>query len=240
LLTFDDGVRDHYINAFRVLRDRNLSGLFFVLDRTNTQELILAHKIHFLLARLGVGRLRDEVWNKLDSEQRQLFMQAEEKYKARYSPISEGEQIDLLKAVLQRDLSTPAMCLLGELFELHIGHERSIAQEYYLVPEQIQEMAAGGMYFGGHSRSHPWFDWIDADARELEIQTSADYLHRIVPGPWAFAYPYGGLSEDSPALLKKHGFAAAFTTQPHVKHSDPYLIGRLDGEEMAQDGHPYA
>src|SRR4026209_768861 len=33
LLTFDDGVRDHYLNAFRILRERNLSVLFFIVDR---------------------------------------------------------------------------------------------------------------------------------------------------------------------------------------------------------------
>ena len=63
-------------------------------------------------------------------------------------------------------------------------------------------MAAGGMHFGGHSHSHPWFDWIDAEARAAEIKASAEWLQQIEPGPWAFAYPYGGLSEDSPHLLK--------------------------------------
>ena len=28
LLTFDDGVRDHYVNVFRILRERGLSGCF--------------------------------------------------------------------------------------------------------------------------------------------------------------------------------------------------------------------
>jgi hypothetical protein len=149
-------------------------------------------------------------------------------------------QINLLKAVLQRDMSTIVDELLGELFELYIGSEDQIAQNYYLTTEQIHEMAAGGMHFGGHSRSHPWFDWIDAGAREAEIQASAACLGDIQPGPWAFAYPYGGLSEDSPGLLNKYGFAAAFTTREQVKHSDPYFIGRLDAEELAQVGDRYA
>jgi hypothetical protein len=59
LLTFDDGVCDHYLHAFRVLRSRNLSGLFFILDRSNEEGLILGHKIHFLLAKLGVDGLRE-------------------------------------------------------------------------------------------------------------------------------------------------------------------------------------
>src|SRR5687768_17563752 len=78
LLTFDDGVRDHYINVFKILHDRKLSGLFFVLDRRENERLILAHKIHFLLAKLGLTRLRDAIWEKLSFVQRERFTQAEE------------------------------------------------------------------------------------------------------------------------------------------------------------------
>jgi len=240
LLTFDDGVRDHYLNVFRILRDRNLSGLFFIMDRHESKGLVLGHKIHFLLAKVGVHRLREVIWVGLNSEERQRFIEAESKYKLKYAPVSVGGQIDLLKYVLQRDMSTLAEPLLGELFELYIGCQDRIAQDYYLTTEQIHEMSAGGMYFGGHSRSHPWFDWIDAGAREAEIRASAACLREIEPGPWAFAYPYGGLSDDSPGLLNKHGFAAAFTTRPQVRHSDPYFIGRLDGEELSQIGDRYA
>ena len=96
------------------------------------------------------------------------------------------------------------------------------------------------MHFGGHSHSHPWFDWIDAEARMAEIKASAAWLQRVQPGPWAFAFPYGGLSDDAPALLAQHGFAAAFTTKTQLTHPDPYFIGRLDGEEVLQDGLGYA
>ncbi len=142
--------------------------------------------------------------------------------------------------MLQRDLSVEADSLLSHLFEIHIGSENDVAQKYYLNSEQIHEMSAGGMHFGGHSQNHPWFDWIDAEARASEIKASAERLQKIEPGPWAFAYPYGGLSEDSPQLLEAQGFIAAFTTHAQLRHVDPYFIGRLDGEEMAQDGQRYA
>ena len=101
-------------------------------------------------------------------------------------------------------------------------------------------MRASGMHFGGHSHNHPWFDWIETHVRNDEIKASASWLQQFEPGPWAFAYPYGGISEDSPDLLKKRGFIAAFTTRTQLTHSDPYFIGRLDGEEMIQDGSNYA
>jgi peptidoglycan/xylan/chitin deacetylase (PgdA/CDA1 family) len=239
LLTFDDGVCDHYVNVFRILRNRNLSGLFFALDRCNTPGLTLPHKIHFLLAKLGLVGLREAILEKLHPAQKDQFAQAEKHYQKQYPPISLERRINLLKAVLQRDLSMEANSVLSELFELHIGSENEIAGSYYLNMEQIHEMGKGGMHFGGHSRSHPWFDWIDAATRATEIEQSADWLKDVEPGPWAFAYPYGGLSDDSPQLLKEAGFSAAFTTQTQIRHSDPYYIGRLDGEEMAQEGSNY-
>jgi peptidoglycan/xylan/chitin deacetylase (PgdA/CDA1 family) len=129
---------------------------------------------------------------------------------------------------------------LRDLFEKHVGSESETARTYYLNDEQLQEMTAGGMHLGGHSRSHPWFDWIDADSRKAEIKVSADWIRQWEPGPWAFAYPYGGLSDDSPALLQEHGFIAAFTTQTQIHHINPYFIGRLDGEELAYDGRSHA
>jgi len=239
LLTFDDGVCDHYLNAFRILHQRNLSGLFFVMDRCDSEGFILAHKIHFLLAKLGLAGLREAILEKLNSLQKEQFVQAEKKYKLKYPPVSPDRRINLLKAVLQRDLSAEVDPVLSDLFETHVGSEKETARNYYLNPEQIREMSAGGMHFGGHSRSHPWFDWIDADARMTEIKASADWVQQFESGPWAFAYPYGGLSDDSSNLLKEHGFIAAFTTQTQLRHANPYFIGRLDGEEIAQDGSIY-
>src|SRR5690242_12304714 len=105
LLTFDDGVCDHYLNAFRILRSRNLSGLFFVMDRSNADGLVLAHKIHFLLAKLGLDEFRAALWDKLDPSQRERFTQAENHYRTKYPPTTIDGQINLLKAVLQRNLS---------------------------------------------------------------------------------------------------------------------------------------
>jgi len=239
LLTFDDGVLDHYINVFRILQSRMISGLFFAMSRRENEGLTLPHKIHFLLAKLNLSGLYDALWEKLDSVQRERFTIAEKMYLPKYPPVSLGNRINLFKAILQRDLSDEIDPLLGNLFEEYVGSEKETARNYYLNAEQIREMTEGGMHFGGHTHSHPWFDWIDSEARNAEIKASAGWLGNVEPGPWAFAYPYGGLSEDSPQLLQSHGFIAAFTTQTQLRHSDPYYIGRLDGEEVAQEGQRY-
>lgn len=240
LLTFDDGMRDHYLNAFKVLQDRKLSGLFFILDRSKEGGLVLGHKIHFLLAHLGFTEFRAAIWETLNSSQREQLIKAEERYQHKYPPASLDGEISLLKAVLQRDVSAEIDPLLSDLFEKYIGSESETARSYYLNLDQIREMSAGGMHFGGHSLTHPWFDWIALEQREMEVKASAAWLSQIEPGPWAFAYPYGGLCDDAPGLLKANGFLAAFTTQAQFQHTNPYLIGRLDGEELASEGQGYA
>ena len=227
LLTFDDGMRDHYLNVFPLLKARALSGLFFALARPPQTGLALAHKIHYLLVALGLNGLRAAVWARLSPDQQEQFEQAEARYRVRYAGI------DLLKAVLQRELSDGIEGLLSDLFAQHVGDETAIAAGYYLQPAQIRAMVAGGMHFGGHSASHPWFDFVSAERQDTEIAASAAWLAGIEPGPWSFAYPYGGLSPHAPGLLARHGFAAAFTTQTQFRHVDPFYIGRLDGEELA-------
>lgn len=227
LLTFDDGVSDHYLNVFPILQRRGLSGLFFALARSPGMGLTLAHKIHFLLARLGLDELRAAIRRRLNPVEQETYQSAEQNYQAYgYS------EVNVFKGVLQRDLSARANAWLSELFAEHIGSETHIAQDYFLAPGQITTMAASGMHFGGHSRTHPWFDWIDDAQQAEEIKASASWLSAIESSPWALAYPYGGFNANSPQHLQANGFAAAFTTIDQTTHVDPWFIGRLDAEEL--------
>lgn len=235
LLTFDDGVCDHYINVYPALRKRGLSGLFFGLSRGPAWGLALGHEIHFLLARLGLERLREAFLERLDSVQRVAFNNAEAKYLADPSNGPDPDKIDIFKLVLQRDLSDSAESIMSQLIAQTIGPEVDIASHFYLSSAQISEMAANDMHFGGHSQSHPWFDWVSTERQTQEIESSAAWLSKFEAPPWGFAYPYGGLDSQSTSLLQASGFIGAFTTIRQVVHTDPYLIGRFDAESFVPE-----
>jgi peptidoglycan/xylan/chitin deacetylase (PgdA/CDA1 family) len=228
LLTFDDGLCDHYVNVFPALRRRGLSGLFFSLARSDGSGLALPYRLHYLLARLGPDSLRALLWARLNYEQRLCYAEAEAKYRPEWG----DSNLDLLKLVLQRELSEQVMSITTSLLEEYIGPEADVARQLYLSQEQIYQMAAQGMHFGGHSKTHPWFDFVDAARRSREIQASAEWLSGVESGPYAFAYPYGGLADDAPEFLRENGFIAAFTTKPLASQSDPFWIGRFDAEEL--------
>lgn len=225
LLTFDDGVCDHYLNVFPLLKQRGLAGLFFALARRDANTVPLPFKLHYLIAKLGLDRLREEIWAHLTETQRGTYRRAEARYRVRWH-----SETDVVKGVLQRDLEPEIDSFLHELLEQHIGPEPELAQRLFLSEQQKKEMRAGGMNFGGHSATHPWFDFIDAARREKEIRASNKSLCSIEQAPYAFAYPYGGLADDAPDLLQQHQFLAAFTTRRETRQSDAYYIGRYNGE----------
>jgi hypothetical protein len=188
--------------------------------------LALGHKLHYLLACLGLEGLRRAVWKGLTANQRERFMTAEAAYRRRSK-----SEVDVFKSVMQRELEPETNALLTDLLETYVGAESELARHFYLSAEQVRAMRDGGMYFGGHSRTHPWFDFISAARRETEIRASCEWLATIQDAPFAFAYPYGGLAEDAPVLLAQNEFCAAFITREGTTQHDPFSIGRFDGEE---------
>lgn len=228
LLTFDDGLIDHYVTVFPRLAQRNMGGLFFALARENQNILPLPFKLHYLIACLGLERLRDEIWQRLDHSQRDIHATAEARYRLRWR-----SDEDILKAIWQRELEHAIDPIASELLREHVGAEAELARGLFLSDAQVREMRAGGMSFGGHSRTHPWLDYVDQARRQDEIRASRELLEQIQEAPFAFAYPYGGLAEDAPDLLRANAFAAAFTTKPHREQSDAFYIGRFDGQEWS-------
>ena len=53
VLTFDDGLIDHYSFVYPELKKRNILGIFFVSTGIyETKEVLNVHKIHYLLGRI--------------------------------------------------------------------------------------------------------------------------------------------------------------------------------------------
>jgi len=235
-LTFDDGVSDHYLNVFPRLRARGLSGLFFALARQEGAGLPLPHQLHFLIAALGFDGFRERLEARLDAAARQRLAAISAAHLAGPFTFARDNPTEAFRVTLQRELAREAAPALAQLFAAHIGPELEVADRLFLSPAQAREMLAGGMHFGGHSATHPWLDFLDDTALAREASASAAWLARLAPGPFAFAYPFGGFDERTPAALARAGFCAAFTTRAQVRHASPFHIGRLDGEWLPPAG----
>ncbi|MFH1380616.1 MAG: polysaccharide deacetylase family protein, partial [Candidatus Omnitrophota bacterium] len=56
-LTFDDGLKDHYVNVPSVLKKYSVKATFFIITNVFNGFLPLAHKLHVLLSRFGIEEL---------------------------------------------------------------------------------------------------------------------------------------------------------------------------------------
>src|SRR5918911_2667335 len=59
LLTFDDGLKDHYTDVLPFLSERRIQGLFFVITSCLEGRVASVHKNHFLMAALEFDQYRE-------------------------------------------------------------------------------------------------------------------------------------------------------------------------------------
>jgi peptidoglycan/xylan/chitin deacetylase (PgdA/CDA1 family) len=96
--------------------------------------------------------------------------------------------------------------------------------------EQAREMAAYGVEFGGHTRTHVDVARVPPEVARSEIAGCKADLEEWLGVPvTSFAYPYGSTSEAAKQLVKEAGFRYAIATKsgPTVFLEDPYQIRRI-------------
>lgn len=100
-----------------------------------------------------------------------------------------------------------------------------------LTLEQAQQMRAGGLAIGAHTRTHRPLPELSAGQATDEVGGSRTDLEaalgEAVP---TFAYPYGALDEQAVDAVKHASFSGACTTHPrHARFGDdPLLIPRIE------------
>jgi peptidoglycan/xylan/chitin deacetylase (PgdA/CDA1 family) len=234
LLTFDDGLIEHYQTVFPLLKERGLSGVFCVpTGSLNRLQMLNVHRIHFLLAYLGPERLRDEVAGALKDRPGELSdgpANFENLYRFETSP--DGAVKRLLNYELRQEVADE---LLTVLFERFLGDEQEWAQQLYCSRRMLKEMAAGGMTLGGHTIHHRVLSRLSA-ARQREEVAQAPALIRGLCGQQdvPFCFPYGLIGTYGPetlAALEAEGYATAFTIVPApvvFETAQRFELSRLD------------
>jgi peptidoglycan/xylan/chitin deacetylase (PgdA/CDA1 family) len=229
VLTFDDGLADHHRSVLPRLAARGLRAIFFVLARRPGDGLTLPHRLHVLQGAMPTADLRAAVGDRLSTRDRERQRRLEMRL------LAEGptDPDDVWKRPLQRELAAVADPILAALVGECVGPEREVAEALHLSPAQLDDIVAAGMTLGGHGRDHRWLDAAPRATVRPELEASAIFLAQRGPGPWPFAYPFGGVPRGATGLLRAAGFAAAFTTRAGVRRNR-YLIGRHDADELGR------
>ena len=96
--------------------------------------------------------------------------------------------------------------------------------------EMVDEMAAYGIEFGAHTKTHPRLTHIPLEQARDEIFTCKKTLEEKYGRPFStFAYPYGDLNDEIKAMVKEAGFDFAVATDSGdvVFDADLFQIRRI-------------
>lgn len=240
LLTFDDGVKDHYREVTPVLVDRGIQGLFFLVTGCMEEQVVATvHKNHFLTAQLGLAE-----W------QRRFVERAGRMGVA--LPAVDGEAAartypwDTPEAAAFKyrfNFQLPAAArepVVAELFAEEFGAEAAFARELYVSWEEARRMQMGGMVLGGHTHRHEALAAMPAAEMERDLAECRRILDlRMLPQPQTpFSYPYGKRDSFTGAAverLRQLDFCCAFSTEAgrNGVGADCYALQRVDCRQAA-------
>lgn len=223
LMTFDDGLKDHYTNIFPILKENNLKAGFSISSALlEKKEILSAHKNHILLASLGDVELIEKININLKEIAPNLF----DKYKIDDKEKKDAEDPYLLQLKYKRDnilignLKYTLLLMdkivkekiLNKIFAEIYPDEEKIFDEFYMNRQELMEMVESGMAIIGHGHTHNNLSSLSAEEQKKEILISKNLIKNIFKYEMTqFSYPYGGYNRTTIDLLKESGFRCAIT-----------------------------
>jgi peptidoglycan/xylan/chitin deacetylase (PgdA/CDA1 family) len=238
LLTFDDGLKEHFREVTPFLAEKRIRGVFFLITSCLEERRVAAvHMNHFLMAKMDFEDYADAFFKKAVALSPEAF-----------APLN----VDTGRAATTYPWDTPEVArfkylfnfgmdpdirdrAVRELFATHIGDEAAFADSLYVTWEEARRMQKAGMTIGGHTHLHKPLANLSPRELNYDLETCSRLLHQNLnpQAVWAFSYPYG--KKDSFHIravrkLQQLGFRCAFSTEvsDNRRGSDRFTIGRTD------------
>jgi glycosyltransferase involved in cell wall biosynthesis/peptidoglycan/xylan/chitin deacetylase (PgdA/CDA1 family) len=243
VVTFDDGYASILHEAYPILKRHGIPVTIFVTSRYlgNNRET-WSDELDRLL--LTPGTLPERL--SLDIESASVQWQAghavtyTEQDADRHRGWTMGSPIDpttrhrLFRLLYSQLLPLPDVTRLRIIDKLiqWSEHPPSLRPTHrFLLPNELSMLAAEELVeIGTHSESHPVLPKLTVLQQEREIVQSRASIEQVIGKPIrSFAYPYGARSQETIALVQRHGFDSACITFDDVVFpgTDPFQLPRI-------------
>jgi len=240
LITFDDGLSDHYLAA-KILAENGIKALFFIptcvlSDRLPANPTI----IHYSIAQYGIERFL-----KVYTDALKRFGLKQEEYQVRYARGSDDpwKCISLIKSIFRYRLGYKVgREVLMEIYENLFHRDRADSlEQMHLTSSQVREILVLGHSIGVHSHTHVSVAATKLEEIDflLEVDHPKDYLEKTFGVPVnAFSYPFGSKADCLSAehlIAKTNRYSMAFTVDTilNTSKTSPLEFGRY--MPMSQD-----
>jgi len=219
-VTFDDGYRDVYEEAFPVLQKKGIpSAVFVVTDLIGTKEVQIHDRLYMLVCRVfeqraHPGRALAQVL--ADLRIAVPGIQYPDRFAA--SPLS-------VVATLLRSLARSEVDRIAAAIEQEVGVDADAATAMQPLDwDMLARMSRAGMVIGSHTRTHAWLTQ-ECPAEVLEeARGSRDAIaERLGITPDHFAYPDGRFDRATVTAVSAAGYRFGYTTCTHRDPRHPLL-----------------
>lgn len=241
VLTFDDGLIDHYKYVLPILLKYDLYGIFSIItDVLGGNRIIMPHKVHLLCQAIGERAFEKEflyVLGSMDKNQgyqrEQYYQEVERRYRW------DNKDFSGVKYLINYVLPYPLVdAVIEQVFINKLGSEDNYSSKMYMSIDQIKKLQNLGMIISGHSHEHRIYSRLDNSAQMADIFKCISILREILSvDVRSFTYPYGKYStfnEFTKKCLKENGLCCAFANElgRNDSNTDLFALKRLDPKDV--------
>jgi peptidoglycan/xylan/chitin deacetylase (PgdA/CDA1 family) len=242
VLSFDDGLADHYHTVFPRLLDRGFTGAFFPSARPLEDHRVLdVHKIQFILAAAADhNSLGRDLLRRIEDFRGRFVIPLENELWKQFAVAGRFDPPEtfFVKQMLQWALPQLVRSeVADQLFKQYVSaDETGFAQELYMDMSQLRQMVSSGMEIGGHGYNHLWLGKLSREDQAEEIGETVSFLSNVSghrPADWAMCYPFGSYNQETIELVSEAGCAVGLTTKVGLADlSQPLHLNRLDTNDL--------
>jgi peptidoglycan/xylan/chitin deacetylase (PgdA/CDA1 family) len=242
LMTFDDGLREHYAEVTPILAEQQIEGLFFLISGCMEDGVVApVHMNHFLMAHLGFESYRAafEATVRELGYAEQLKAHADPAVFQRTYPLDTRDVarfkylFNFMLVPQIRDLAVKT------LFAKYLGDETSFGKELYLNWGEAREMQRAGMMIGGHTHEHRPLATLRYPELFRDLTRNWELIQKHLDPQviWPFSYPYGkadSFNRNTVEILRQLGYRFALCTEPgnNLPGIDLFAIRRVDCKDI--------
>lgn len=223
-VTFDDGYRDVYQNAFPILKRKGIPfAVFVVTDLVGTHRLQVHDELHLLMSAII----------------KQPSVSGEDRWRDLIAALELGDEPTerLIRRLIDaRDPFQATRALLETVNQsaidrfMNAGRGRVSLREDELEDfrmldwDMLAEMAANGMTVGSHTRTHALLADETPEVLRDEVVGSRHVLEQRLGLPiYHFAYPDGQFNAQAIQAVADAGYRTAYTICAHRDPTHPLL-----------------
>lgn len=219
VLTFDDGYKDNYTNAYPLLKKYDIPATIYLTSKLiGSGELVWADKVGYIIYHSSVNHVKI---NKLGEyslgskfEKYQTFSLIKRKL-VNLTELEKSTFIDKLASFCQVEIPSDVGC------------------ELMLSWDEVKEMDENNINFGAHTINHPVLPELNPKEARWEILESKKVLEEnLQKSVNHFSYPYGTFNQDVVNIVKDLKFKSAVTLDQNLvntKKDDLCTLSRMDG-----------